>query len=96
MPLITHLPSKMPQGFWIRREPLQRLRRSIIEAKGYREFLFFSVSVFLMPSEKQFLGTWSVNKKLFIGTTGVLKSEKGTWKCGKKAGRVEQKKLDEL
>lgn len=49
-----------------------------------------------MPSEKQFLGTWSVNKKLFIGTTGVLKSEKGTWKCGKKAGRVEQKKLDEL
>lgn len=36
MPLITHLPSKMPQGFWIRKELLQRLRITL-EANGYRE-----------------------------------------------------------
>lgn len=40
MPLITHLPSKMPQGFWIRKEPLQRLR-SILEANGYGKMYFF-------------------------------------------------------
>lgn len=41
MPLIT-LPFKMPQGFWIRREPSQRLR-NILETNGYREMYFFPV-----------------------------------------------------
>lgn len=38
---------------------------------------------------------WCVNKKLFIGITGILKSETGTWKPDKEAGGVEEGKLDE-
>lgn len=47
MPLITHLPSKMPQGFWIRKEPLQRLR-SILEANGYGKNVLFLLFFFPM------------------------------------------------
>lgn len=34
---------------------------------------------------------WSVNKKLFLGTTGHSNNETGTWKCDKKAGGVEER-----
>lgn len=47
MPLITHLPSKTPQGFWIRKEPLQRLR-IILEANGYRETFFLLVFFYVI------------------------------------------------